>query len=108
QLIKDYDENIGAWETFATTSANQNITVMINGTPVTIPGIGKLAQKGTNGALPIDQGGTGATTAEGSRTNLGLGTSATKNTGTTSNDVMQPGMFGLGRPDGALIFNTTS
>lgn len=21
---------------------------------------------------------------------------------------MQPGMFGLGRPDGALIFNTTS
>ncbi|EPB1340887.1 hypothetical protein ACWUK1_004873, partial [Enterobacter hormaechei] len=108
QLIKEYDENIGAWETFVTTSANQNITVMINGTPVTIPGIGKLAQKGTNGALPIDQGGTGATTAEGSRTNLGLGTSATKNTGTTSNDVMQPGMFGLGRPDGALIFNTTS
>ncbi|BBM28156.1 hypothetical protein OIPHN069_46730 (plasmid) [Enterobacter hormaechei subsp. hoffmannii] len=108
QLIKEYDENIGAWETFVTTSANQNITVMINGTPVTIPGIGKLAQKGTNGALPIDQGGTGATTAEGSRTKLGLGSSATKNTGTTSDNVMQPGMFGLGRPDGALIFNTTS
>lgn len=72
QLIKEYDENIGAWETFATTSANQNITVTINGASVTIPGIGKLAQKGTNGALPIDQGGTGATTAEGSRTNLGL------------------------------------
>ncbi|HAS1796770.1 phage tail protein, partial [Enterobacter cloacae] len=69
QLIKEYDENIGAWETFATTSANQSITVTINGTPVTIPGIGKLAQKGANGALPIDQGGTGATTAEGSRTN---------------------------------------
>ncbi|MCM7134456.1 phage tail protein [Enterobacter cloacae] len=79
QLIKEYDENIGAWETFATTSANQSITVTINGTPVTIPGIGKLAQKGTNGALPIDQGGTGATTAEGSRTNLGLGSSATRN-----------------------------
>ncbi|EQA1666796.1 tail fiber protein, partial [Enterobacter bugandensis] len=69
QLIKEYDENIGAWETFATTSANQSITVTINGASVTIPGIGKLAQKGTNGALPIDQGGTGATTAEGSRTN---------------------------------------
>jgi hypothetical protein len=55
QLIKEYDENIGAWETFATTTANQNITVTINGTSVTIPGIGKLAQKGTNGALPIDQ-----------------------------------------------------
>ncbi|EHF5047920.1 MULTISPECIES: phage tail fiber protein [Enterobacter cloacae complex] len=108
QLIKEYDENIGAWETFATTSANQNITVTINGTSITIPGIGKLAQKDTNGALPIDQGGTGATTAAGSRTNLGLGSSATKNTGTTSDNVMQPGMFGLGRPDGALIFNTTS
>ncbi|MCU6309603.1 tail fiber domain-containing protein [Enterobacter cloacae] len=87
QLIKEYDENIGAWETFATSSANQSITVTINGTPVTIPGIGKLAQKGSNGALPIDQGGTGATTAEGSRTNLGLGDSATKNVGTTAGTV---------------------
>ncbi|HID9299224.1 TPA: phage tail protein [Enterobacter chengduensis] len=72
QLIKEYDENIGAWETFATTSANQNIAVTINGTAVTIPGIGKLAQKGTNGALPLEQGGTGATTKEDARTNLGL------------------------------------
>lgn len=37
-----------------------------------------------------------------------LGTAATKNTGTASDEVMQPGMFGLGRPDGALIFNTTN
>ncbi|MET4998274.1 phage tail protein [Enterobacter hormaechei] len=108
QLIKDYDENIGAWETFATTSANQSITVTINGTPVTIPGIGKLAQKGSNGALAVADGGTGATNDADARTNLGLGTAATKNTGTWGNDVMQPGMFGLGRPDGALIFNTTS
>lgn len=108
QLIKEYDENIGAWETFATTSANQNITVTINGTSITIPGIGKLAQKDTNGALPIDQGGTGATTAAGSRTNLGLGTSATKNTGKTSNDVMQPGMFGLGLAYGAIITYSTN
>ena len=81
QLIKEYDENIGAWETFATTSANQSITVTINGTPVTIPGIGKLAQKGSNGAIPIAQGGTGATNEAGARTNLGLGDSNTANFG---------------------------
>ncbi|EMK4964147.1 tail fiber protein [Escherichia coli O134/46/8:H21] len=73
QLIKEYDENIGAWETFATTSANQSITVTINGTAVTIPGIGKLAQKGSNGAVTVADGGTGATNAADARTNLGLG-----------------------------------
>lgn len=73
QLIKEYDENIGAWETFATTSANQNITVTINGTSLSIPALGKLLQKGSNGALPVNQGGTGATNAANARTNLGLG-----------------------------------
>ncbi|WP_430493576.1 phage tail protein [Enterobacter hormaechei] len=96
QLINDYDENIGAWETFATTSANQNITVTINGARVTIPAIGKLAQKGSNGAVPISQGGTGATTAEDSRTNLGLGSSATRNVGTAVGNIMEVGAFGFG------------
>ncbi|MCE6964961.1 tail fiber domain-containing protein [Enterobacter sp. MW07] len=48
QLINQYDENIGAWETFATTSANQNITVTINGKAVTIPAIGGLARNSSN------------------------------------------------------------
>lgn len=48
QLINQYDENIGAWETFATTSANQDITVTINGKAVTIPAIGGLARKASN------------------------------------------------------------
>ncbi|EPJ4419597.1 phage tail protein [Enterobacter cloacae] len=106
QLIKEYDENIGAWETFATTSANQTITVTINGASVNIPGIGALARKGANSditelkglttALSIAQGGTGATTAEGSRTNLGLGTSATKDAGTSNGNVIQVGGFGIG------------
>lgn len=100
QLIKDYDENIGAWETFATTSANQSITVTINGASVSIPGIGKLLQKGTNGALAVNQGGTGATTKEDARTNLGLGSSATKDVGTDTGNVMQVGAFNLGTIQG--------
>lgn len=72
QLINEYDENIGAWELFATTSANQSVTVTINGQTVTIPALGKLLQKGSNGALTVKDGGTGATDVAGARTNLGF------------------------------------
>lgn len=132
QLIKEYDENIGAWETFATTNSNQNITVTINGTSLSIPAIGKLLQKGSNGALPVNQGGTGATKVEDVRTNLGLGDSATRNVGmaagtvaagndsrfdkiaslgssatkdvgTAAGNVMQVGAFGLGSSSAQVI-----
>ena len=96
QLINEYDENIGAWEAFATTSANQSITVTINGTPVTIPGIGKLLQKGTNGALAVKDGGTGATNAADARSNFGLGSVATLNTGESRENVVTVGSSGIG------------
>ena len=89
QLIKEYDENIGAWETFATTSANQS-------TAVTIPGIGKLAQKGSNGALAIADGGTGATNAADARTKLGLGEAAKRDVGTGDNQIPDMGAFASG------------
>lgn len=81
-LIKEYDENIGAWETFASTSANQLVTVTINGTSLSIPAIGGLARKGSNSditslsglttALSIEQGGTGAKSSSGALKNLGV------------------------------------
>ena len=106
QLIKEYDENIGAWETFATTSANQTITVTINGTTVTIPGIGKLAQTGSNGAVTVADGGTGATNAADARTNLGLGEAATRNVGTDTGQVPDMSSFTTGH-SGAADWPTT-
>ncbi|MCU2496040.1 tail fiber domain-containing protein, partial [Enterobacter hormaechei subsp. xiangfangensis] len=64
------------------------------GTRVTIPAIGKLAQKGSNGAIPIGQGGTGATNVADARTNLGL---------VDSNGYVPVSLGGTGSNRGAAI-----
>ncbi|MCU6205166.1 pyocin knob domain-containing protein [Enterobacter cloacae] len=59
-----------------------------------------------NGAVPINQGGTGATNAADVRTNLGLGTSATLNSGTSEGNVLLAGSS-MGSPtDGYRFFQT--
>ncbi|CZU31484.1 Uncharacterised protein [Enterobacter cloacae] len=50
----------------------------------------------SGGAVPVNQGGTGSTTASGARTNLGLGNSATRDVGEGDNNVLAPGSFGVG------------
>ncbi|MDS0116467.1 hypothetical protein QYE88_42425, partial [Enterobacter hormaechei subsp. steigerwaltii] len=47
------------------------------------------------GAAGVSDGGTGATNAADARSNLGLGSSATKDVGTAAGNVMQVGAFGL-------------
>ena len=47
------------------------------------------------GHAPINRGGTGANTASGARTSLGLGTAATRNTGTAQGDVVLVGVNDL-------------
>ncbi|WP_227163357.1 phage tail fiber protein [Enterobacter hormaechei] len=90
-----------------------DVTITINGVAVTVPGQKSLAKKGANSditslsgltsALSISQGGTGAKNAADARTNLGLGSSATKDVGTATDNVLQVGAFGLG-----AILNSTN
>lgn len=118
QLIKEYDENIGAWATFASISANQSITVTINGTSVTIPAIGGLARKGANSditelkglttPLSLKQGGLGANNAADALANLGLKSAAQRDVGTGTNQIPDMNSFTSGPgwmkfPSGIII-----
>ncbi|HBL5341139.1 TPA: phage tail protein [Enterobacter hormaechei] len=83
-----------------------DVTITINGVAVTVPGQKSLAKKGDNSditslsglttALSVGQGGTGAKTAADARTNLGLGSSATRNAYSSSGDMLSVGDLGLG------------
>ncbi|HHA2290025.1 TPA: phage tail protein [Enterobacter ludwigii] len=90
-----------------------DVTITINGAAVTVPGQKSLAKKGANNditslsglttALSISQGGTAAKNAADARTNLGLGSSATRNiidspTSLTADAVLVPGYRGIGLP----------
>ncbi|SFR01073.1 Chaperone of endosialidase [Enterobacter sp. kpr-6] len=83
QLINEYDENISGWEAFASTAANQNISVTINGVSMQIPALGKLVQKGAGGVISVNDGGTGANNALNARKNIGAA-AAGDNTDITS------------------------
>lgn len=81
-------------------SAAGNITVKLpDGTTFTGPSWKYLSDNmatKSGGSVPVNQGGTGSTTASGARKNLGLGNSATKDTGEGDNNVLAPGSFGVG------------
>lgn len=93
-------------------SADGNITVKLpDGTTFTGPSWKYLSDNmatKSGGAVPVNQGGTGATTAEGSRTNLGLGSSATKNVGTAAGNVMEVGAFGFGGKGNSFYADTVA
>lgn len=72
-------------------SAAGNITVKLpDGTTFTGPSWKYLSDNmatKSGGSVPVNQGGTGSTTASGARTNLGLGNSATRDVGTAAGTV---------------------
>lgn len=58
---------------------------------------------GTDGILSVAKGGTGASTASAARTNLGLGTAATRDVGEGAGNVLENGAYGLGGNGGKSI-----
>lgn len=81
-------------------SVSGNITVKLpDGTTYSGPSWKYLSDNmatKTSGAVPVNQGGTGGTTKEDARTNLGLGSAATRSTYSASGDLLSVGDFGIG------------
>ncbi len=57
----------------------------------------------TTGTLPVNRGGTGATTAGDARNNLGLRTAAVRDVGESSGNVMEVGAFGVGGKGKSIV-----
>ena len=75
-LAQDIAETFGMYQRYMSGFADVmtgtgNVTITINGVSVTVPAQQSLVQKGTNGAVPVASGGTGAATAAAALTNLG-------------------------------------
>lgn len=93
-------------------SASGNITVTLpDGSSFTGPSwqymVNTVATK-TNGAVPVNQGGTGATNAADARSNLGLGTSAISDSTTSQMDsttgrTLKVGDWGIGTTTAPII-----
>ncbi|MES3400693.1 phage tail protein [Enterobacter hormaechei] len=91
-------------------NGTSDVTITINGVAVIVPGQKSLAKKGANSdiislsglttALSVAQGGTGAKNAADARTNLALGTGATRNAYSTTGDLLSVGDFGVGAVQG--------
>lgn len=62
----------------------------------------------TTGTLPVNRGGTGATTAADARNNLGLRTAAVRDVGESAGNVLENGAYGLGGNGGKSINDIVS
>jgi hypothetical protein len=114
--LKAANTNTGASTVAVSGLTAKNIKTLDGANPasgaIATTSVHLLVYDGTNFVLlnpaiiPLASGGTGASTASAARTNLGLGTSATLDTGTAANNIVQlNGSAKLPAVDGSLLTN---